>query len=63
MIAGSDPDIDVVSVLTPSGYHARNVVDIVQYKKHVVVEKPMALTLDDAEAMIHACDAAGVRHT
>lgn len=61
MIAGSDRDIDVVSVLTPSGYHARNVVDIVQYKKHVVVEKPMALTLDDAEVMIHACDAAGVR--
>ena len=52
-------DVDVVSVLTESGYHAEHVIQIAKYKKHIVVEKPMALTLDDADAMIKACDEAG----
>ena len=51
--------IDAVVVLTESGNHARNVVDLAQYGKHVIVEKPMALTLGDADAMIQACDEAG----
>ncbi len=54
-------EIDVVSVLTESGYHAKNVLDIAPYKTHIVVEKPMALTLDDADAMIKACDEAGTK--
>ncbi|MFD1766094.1 Gfo/Idh/MocA family protein [Sphingorhabdus buctiana] len=54
-------DIDVVTVLTESGNHAKNVVDLANYGKHIVVEKPMALTLDDADAMIAACDAAGIK--
>jgi UDP-N-acetyl-2-amino-2-deoxyglucuronate dehydrogenase len=49
-------DLDVVSVLTPSGMHAANVVTLAPYGKHVVVEKPMALTLDDAGEMIAACE-------
>ncbi len=53
--------IDVVSVLTPSGLHAEHVIALAQYKRHIVVEKPMALTLTDAEAMIKACDDNGVR--
>lgn len=53
--------IDVVVVLTESGLHARHVVELAHYGKHVVVEKPMALTLDDADAMIEACDKFGVR--
>ena len=53
--------IDVVVVLTESGNHAKNVVALAQYGKHIVVEKPMALTLDDADAMIRACDRAGVK--
>lgn len=47
--------LDAVSVLTPSGTHAANVVALASYGKHIVVEKPMALTLDDAGAMIAAC--------
>lgn len=53
--------VDVVSVLTESGLHARHTLDLVRYGKHVLVEKPMALTLDDADAMIRACDLAGVK--
>ncbi|MEL6448525.1 MAG: Gfo/Idh/MocA family oxidoreductase [Pseudomonadota bacterium] len=54
-------DIDVVVVLTESGYHARHVIELAPYGKHIVVEKPMALTLDDADAMIAACDQNAVR--
>jgi predicted dehydrogenase len=53
--------IDVLSVLTPSGSHADLTRRAAGYGKHVVVEKPMALTLPDADSMIRACDAAGVR--
>jgi UDP-N-acetyl-2-amino-2-deoxyglucuronate dehydrogenase len=53
---------DVVSVLTPSGMHAEHTIDIAKkYKKHIVVEKPMALDLGDADEMIRVCDANGVR--
>lgn len=48
--------IDVVSVLTESGYHAKHVINLAKYGKHIVVEKPMALTLDDADLMVKACD-------
>lgn len=54
-------DVDVVVVLTESGNHARDVVALAPYGKHIVVEKPMALTLDDADAMIAACDRAGIK--
>lgn len=54
-------EIDVIVVLTESGHHAAHVIELVQYRKHVVVEKPMALILTDADAMIEACDRAGVK--
>lgn len=47
--------IDVVSVLTESGNHAQNVIELAEYGKHIIVEKPMALTLDDADEMIKTC--------
>lgn len=47
--------IDVVSVLTPSGMHADHVIQLSKHKKHIVVEKPMALSLADADRMIAAC--------
>jgi len=48
--------VDVVSVLTPSGCHAENILQVAPYQKHIVVEKPIALKLDDADAVINACD-------
>lgn len=53
--------VDVVVVLTESGNHAKNVVDLAHYGKHIIVEKPMALTLEDADAMIEACDDASIK--
>lgn len=54
-------DIDVIVVLTESGLHAEHVIALAPYGKHIVVEKPMALALSDADAMIEACDQAGVK--
>lgn len=54
-------EIDVICILTPSGYHAQNVIELAPYGKHLVVEKPMALTIADADKMIEACDASGVK--
>ena len=54
-------NIDAVIILTESGAHAKCCLELTKYRKHIVVEKPMALTLDDADAMISACDKAGVK--
>lgn len=56
-----DGRIDAVSVLTPSGMHADHAVAVANSGRHVIVEKPMALTLVDAQRMIEASDRAGVR--
>lgn len=52
---------DLVTILTESGNHARHTIELAKYGAHIVVEKPMALTLCDADAMIEACDRAGVK--
>lgn len=52
----SSGEIDAVSVLTPSGLHADNILQIAAFGKPIVVEKPLALTLDDADRIIEACD-------
>jgi predicted dehydrogenase len=53
--------IDAITVMTPSGMHARHVIELAPYGKAIVVEKPMALTLSDADNMIAACDRYGAR--
>lgn len=54
-------NVDIVAVLTESGRHAEHVLALAEYGKHIVVEKPMALTLAEADAMIAACDAARIK--
>jgi predicted dehydrogenase len=46
------PDIDLVVICTPSGYHARQAIAALDAGKHVVVEKPVALCVKDARAMV-----------
>lgn len=48
-LLASDLDIDVVNICTPNGYHANYAIKALQAKKHVVLEKPIALTKHDAE--------------
>ncbi len=54
-------DIDVVCICTPSGHHAEQTIAAARAGKHLIVEKPMALSLEDADAMISACAEAGVK--
>ena len=61
MMRASGDAIDAVVILTESGNHARHALELAPYKKHLIVEKPMALTLDDADAMIRACDQHGIK--
>jgi predicted dehydrogenase len=53
------PDVDVVSICTPSGLHAEMAIAALQAGKHVIVEKPMALSLADADAMIRVAGETG----
>jgi predicted dehydrogenase len=54
------PDVDVVCICTPSGQHAAQAIAAARAGKHILVEKPMALSLADADAMIAAQRTAGV---
>ncbi len=55
------PGVDVVCVCTPSGAHLEPAVAAAKAGKHVVVEKPLEITLPRCDAIIDACDAPGVR--
>ena len=61
MMQAVGDEVDVCSVLTPSGAHCANVLELVEYGRPLVVEKPLALRLEDADRMIEACDVHGVK--
>ena len=54
-------DIDAVSIATPHDLHAPQAIAAAQAGKHVIVEKPMAVTVEDATRMIDAADVNGVK--
>ncbi|HEV8672160.1 MAG TPA: Gfo/Idh/MocA family oxidoreductase [Candidatus Limnocylindria bacterium] len=54
-------DIDLVVVATPTHLHAEYAIAAAKAGKHVFCEKPIARTREQAEAMVRACDDAGVR--
>lgn len=56
----ASPEVDVVYIATPHAYHADQAVLAASSGKHVLVEKPMALTLEDCDRMIDAAQRAGV---
>lgn len=47
-------DVDVVCVCTPAGTHAALALDTIEAGKHVLIEKPLATTLEDADRLIRA---------
>ena len=53
-----NPEVEAVHVCTPHNQHGAQVVAAAQAGKHVLVEKPMALTLDECDRMIAACEKA-----
>ena len=52
-------DVDAVSVCVPSGLHAQVAIDAMHAGKHVLVEKPIAITLADADRMIEVSERTG----
>jgi phthalate 4,5-cis-dihydrodiol dehydrogenase len=56
-----DPAVEAVYVASPHQHHAAQVALAARHGRHVLVEKPMALTLDECDAMIAACRDAGVQ--
>ena len=54
-------DVDVVTICTPSGLHSAHGIAAAQAGKHVVTEKPMSLSLRQADELVRACDDAGVQ--
>jgi predicted dehydrogenase len=53
LVHRSNPDF--LNILTPSGFHAQNLLDLVRFERHFVVEKPLALQLSDVDRILHAC--------
>ena len=55
----ASPDVDFVYVATPNELHAEHVIAAARRRKHAIVEKPMALSLEQCEAMNRAAEANG----
>jgi len=56
----ADPAVEVIYVATPHQWHARHAALAAQHRKHLLIEKPMALTLQECAAIIDAARSAGV---
>lgn len=54
-----DPEVDVVTILTPPHIRKQVVMPCLQAGKHVFVEKPFSLTLEEAQEMVEAASASG----
>ncbi len=55
-----EPDIEMVTITAPNRLHAQMTVDIANAGKHVVCEKPLCMTLEEADEMIDVCRRQGV---
>jgi len=56
-----DPEVDAVDVLTPVKWHAPMTVAACEAGRHVLVQKPFAITLEEADQMVRAARRAGVK--
>ena len=55
-----EPDIELVCITAPNYLHAPMTIDIAKAGKHVMCEKPLCVTLEEADQMIEACNKQGV---
>jgi predicted dehydrogenase len=56
----ADPAVNVVTICTPSGAHLEPALAAAESGKHVIVEKPLEITLSRCDKIIRACEKAGV---
>ena len=57
----ADPDVEAVWISSPNRFHAEHTIIAANHGKHVVVEKPMALSMQQAEEMVNAAEKNGVK--
>ncbi len=60
-LAISASGCEVVDICLPNFLHAKATMLAAQHQKHVIIEKPLAVTLEEADAMIEACKESGVK--
>src|SRR5690625_4837319 len=48
-------DLDIVAICTPTGLHAKLAIQVAEAGKHVILEKPIAMNLEDTDKIIEAC--------
>lgn len=56
-----NPNVDAVYIATPTELHKEHVLIAAEHKKHIIVEKPIATSLEDADALIAAAESNGVQ--
>jgi 1,5-anhydro-D-fructose reductase (1,5-anhydro-D-mannitol-forming) len=56
----ANPEVDAVFIATPNALHAKEVLEAAAAGKHILCDKPMAITVPDAVKEVEACRAAGV---
>lgn len=55
------PEIELVAIATESGKHAAIAFDCIEAGKHLIIEKPIAMSIEDAEEIVRRADARGVK--
>ncbi|MCH7607590.1 MAG: Gfo/Idh/MocA family oxidoreductase [Chloroflexi bacterium] len=56
-----DPNVDAVYIASPNRFHAEHTITAARNGKHVLIEKPMAISLKETEQMVDECERAGVK--
>jgi phthalate 4,5-cis-dihydrodiol dehydrogenase len=56
-----DPSVEAIYISSPHRFHASQAVEAMEHGKHVLVEKPLALTLKECDAVVAAADRTGLR--
>ncbi|CAH0345742.1 Gfo/Idh/MocA family oxidoreductase [Bacillus sp. CECT 9360] len=57
-----DPNIDIIDIVTPNDSHAEIAIAAAKAGKHIISEKPLARTAEEAKTMLDAVNQAGVKH-
>jgi len=52
---------DALNIITPSGIHGQNILELIKFNKHFVVEKPLALRLNEIDMILEECDQRGLK--
>ena len=57
----ADPEIDAVYIASPVNYHKAQAIAAAKAKKHILIEKPICMTVEDGEEVLRICEEEGVK--